>query len=103
MPRRTLEERKRNIGILMAGVSSRNIAFRFHSAKSTMNHLIPKYDAHQTVTDLPDRGGPQKTTQEDETMVNRHAQQPFWQNNLKSRPTPKKGKKSSMGLSFIFE
>lgn len=78
MPHLNIAQRNQIIGMKRANVSSRHIAQHFNCSKSTVNNVVAKFNNTGSVNDLPGRGRPRKTSQdEDEAMVEMHIREPF--------------------------
>ena len=65
IPRRLgmpFEQRERAIGMLIAGMSARDVARHFQRHESTLSRLLNRFQQTRNVADRPRSGRPRKTT-----------------------------------------
>lgn len=76
MLRLSPDKRNQAIGMHTAGMCARDFAMQFQYFKSTITRMVLKFGAFQTVDDLPGRGWPEKTNQEqDQALIQVQANQ----------------------------
>ena len=61
--------RSRALGMLQAGLSTRNVAATFGVAQSTISRLLQRFNATNTVSDRPRSGRPRSTTRRQDIFV----------------------------------
>ena len=65
-PRMTVEQRKRAIGMLTAGMSARDVARHFQRLESTISLLLNRFQQTGNVAERPKSGRLRKTTPPEE-------------------------------------
>ena len=61
-PGMMFEQRERDIGMLTAGMSARDVARHFQRHESTVSRLLNRFQQTGNVADRPRSGRPRKTT-----------------------------------------
>ena len=68
-PRMTFEQRERAIGMLTAGISTRDVARHFQRHESTIGRLLNRFQQTRNVVDRPRSGRPRKTTPREDRFL----------------------------------
>ena len=68
-PGMTFEQRERAIGMLTAGMPTRDVALHFQRHESTVSRLLNRFQQTGKVADRPRSGRPRKTTPREDRFL----------------------------------